>query len=88
MNEPAAPVYEYGPFRCDALFAGLAVIPFESLTPELDRAASSQGFSELLVADLSKLADWDRSQAEVAQEIAVQVGTHLSIRDRFPRASN
>ena len=36
-------------------FASLAVVPFESLTPELDRAAVSRGLSDLLVADLSKL---------------------------------
>lgn len=36
-------------------FASLAVVPFESLTPELNRSAFSQGFSDLLVADLSKL---------------------------------
>jgi DNA-binding winged helix-turn-helix (wHTH) protein/TolB-like protein len=36
-------------------FASLAVVPFECLTPELDRSAFSQGFSDLLVADLSKL---------------------------------
>jgi TolB-like protein len=36
-------------------FASLAVVPFETLTPELDRSAFSQGFSDLLVADLSKL---------------------------------
>ena len=35
--------------------ASLAVVPFEFLTPELDRSAVSRGFSDLLVADLSKL---------------------------------
>ncbi len=35
--------------------ASLAVVPFESLTPELDRSAVSRGLSDLLVADLSKL---------------------------------
>jgi TolB-like protein len=35
--------------------ASLAVVPFESLTPELDRSAFSRGLSDLLVADLSKL---------------------------------
>jgi DNA-binding winged helix-turn-helix (wHTH) protein/TolB-like protein len=34
--------------------ASLAVVPFESLSPELDRAAFPQGLDELLVADLSK----------------------------------
>jgi DNA-binding winged helix-turn-helix (wHTH) protein/TolB-like protein len=36
-------------------FASLAVVPFESLTYELDRSAFSRGLSDLLVADLSKL---------------------------------
>jgi len=36
-------------------FASLAVVPFESLTFELDRSAFSRGLSDLLVADLSKL---------------------------------
>jgi DNA-binding winged helix-turn-helix (wHTH) protein/TolB-like protein len=36
-------------------FASLAVVPFESLTPDLDRSAVSRGLSDLLVADLSKL---------------------------------
>ncbi len=35
--------------------ASLAVVPFESLTYELDRSAFSRGLSDLLVADLSKL---------------------------------
>jgi DNA-binding winged helix-turn-helix (wHTH) protein/TolB-like protein len=35
--------------------ASLAVVPFESLSPELDRSAVSRGLSDLLVADLSKL---------------------------------
>jgi len=35
--------------------ASLAVVPFESLTPELDRSAIARGLSDLLVADLSKL---------------------------------
>jgi DNA-binding winged helix-turn-helix (wHTH) protein len=35
--------------------ASLAVIPFESLTYELDRSAFSRGLSDLLVANLSKL---------------------------------
>jgi TolB-like protein len=35
--------------------ASLAVVPFESLTPELDRTAFARGLSDLLVADLSKL---------------------------------
>jgi adenylate cyclase len=35
--------------------ASLAVVPFESLTPEMDRSAVSRGLSDLLVADLSKL---------------------------------
>ncbi|MGB7723901.1 MAG: hypothetical protein WBL65_28630, partial [Bryobacteraceae bacterium] len=35
--------------------ASLAVVPFESLTDELDRSAFSPGLSDLLVADLSKL---------------------------------
>ena len=35
--------------------ASLAVVPFESLTFELDRSAFSRGLSDLLVADLSKL---------------------------------
>jgi adenylate cyclase len=35
--------------------ASLAVVPFESLTPDLDRSAVSRGLSDLLVADLSKL---------------------------------
>ena len=35
--------------------ASLAVVPFESLTPELDRSAVSRGLSDLLVANLSKL---------------------------------
>ncbi|HYL75924.1 MAG TPA: winged helix-turn-helix domain-containing protein [Bryobacteraceae bacterium] len=34
--------------------ANLAVVPFESLSPELDRAAFPQGLCELLVTDLSK----------------------------------
>ena len=36
-------------------FASLAVVPFESLTYELDRSAFARGLSDLLVADLSKL---------------------------------
>lgn len=36
-------------------FAGLAVVPFECLSPEAEVAAFSQGFSEVLVAELSKL---------------------------------
>jgi DNA-binding winged helix-turn-helix (wHTH) protein/TolB-like protein len=36
-------------------FADLAVVPFESLSPELDSAAFPPGLSEMLVADLSKL---------------------------------
>ena len=36
-------------------FPGLAVVPFEPLGAEPDRASLSQGFSELLVADLAKL---------------------------------
>ena len=32
------------------------MVPFESLTPELERSAVSRGLSDLLVADLSKLA--------------------------------
>jgi DNA-binding winged helix-turn-helix (wHTH) protein/TolB-like protein len=36
-------------------FASLAVVPFESLTFELDRSAFSRGLSDQLVADLSKL---------------------------------
>ena len=39
--------------------ASLAVVPFECLTSDLDRASFSQGLTELLVADLSKL-DWLR----------------------------
>jgi DNA-binding winged helix-turn-helix (wHTH) protein/TolB-like protein len=35
--------------------ASLAVVPFESLTYELDRSAFARGLSDLLVADLSKL---------------------------------
>ena len=35
--------------------ASLAVVPFESLTYELDPSAFSRGLSDLLVADLSKL---------------------------------
>jgi DNA-binding winged helix-turn-helix (wHTH) protein/TolB-like protein len=35
--------------------ASLAVVPFESLSYELDRSAFSRGLSDLLVADLSKL---------------------------------
>jgi DNA-binding winged helix-turn-helix (wHTH) protein/TolB-like protein len=35
--------------------ASLAVVPFESLSFELDRSAFSRGLSDLLVADLSKL---------------------------------
>jgi len=35
--------------------ASLAVVAFESLTPELDRSAFSRSLSDLLVADLSKL---------------------------------
>jgi len=35
--------------------ASLAVVPFESLTFELDRSAFARGLSDLLVADLSKL---------------------------------
>jgi DNA-binding winged helix-turn-helix (wHTH) protein/TolB-like protein len=35
--------------------ASLAVVPFESLTPDLDRSAVARGLSDLLVADLSKL---------------------------------
>jgi DNA-binding winged helix-turn-helix (wHTH) protein/TolB-like protein len=35
--------------------ASLAVVPFESLTYELDRSAFSRGLSDLLVAELSKL---------------------------------
>jgi len=37
--------------------ASLAVVPFESLTPELDRSAVSRGLTDLLVADLSKI-EW------------------------------
>ena len=136
-------------------FASLAVVPFESLTPELDRSAVARGLSDLLVADLSKLdrvqvlspstvrrytwlgistgfmgrllglevlvegtvqkagerlaitarlvdvhtgkliwaedydypaADWGQIQAEAARKIAAQVGAHLAIQGRFPRA--
>src|SRR5260370_11313386 len=35
--------------------ASLAVVPFETLTPDPDRNAFSQGLTELLVADLSQL---------------------------------
>jgi DNA-binding winged helix-turn-helix (wHTH) protein/TolB-like protein len=35
--------------------ASLAVVPFESLTPELDQTAFARGLSNLLVSDLSKL---------------------------------
>jgi DNA-binding winged helix-turn-helix (wHTH) protein/TolB-like protein len=48
----------YTPSRYVILARGapsLAVVPFESLAPELDRAAVSQGFSELLVSDLARL---------------------------------
>jgi len=136
-------------------FASLAVVPFESLTPELDRSAVSRGLSDLLVAYLSKLegvqvvspstvrrftwlgistglmgrvlglevlvegtvqkvgerlsitarlidvhtgkliwadnyeypaADWGQLQAEAARKVATQVGAHLAIHGRFPRA--
>ncbi len=36
--------------------AGLAVVPFECLCPGMDGGSFSQGFDEVLVADLSKLA--------------------------------
>ncbi len=39
----------------DSGLAGLAVVPFECLTPEADCATFSRELSELLVADLSKL---------------------------------
>jgi TolB-like protein len=35
--------------------AGLAVVPFESLTPELNASGFAQGFTDSLVANLSKL---------------------------------
>jgi DNA-binding winged helix-turn-helix (wHTH) protein/TolB-like protein len=135
--------------------ASLAVVPFESLTPELDRSAVSRGLSDLLVANLSKLegvqvlspstvrrytwlgistgfmgrllglevlvegtvqrvgdrltitarlvdvhtgkliwaddydypaADWGQVKAEAARKVAAQVGAHLAIHGRFPRA--
>jgi DNA-binding winged helix-turn-helix (wHTH) protein/TolB-like protein len=133
----------------------LAVVPFESLPPDLDRSAVSRGLSDLLVADLSKLegvqvlspstvrrytwlgistgfmgrllglevlvegtvqkvgerltitarlvdvhtgkliwaesydypaAEWAQLQAEAARKVATQVGAHLAIHGRFPRA--
>jgi len=36
-------------------FASLAVVPFETLSPELDSAGIPQSLNELLVADLSKI---------------------------------
>jgi DNA-binding winged helix-turn-helix (wHTH) protein/TolB-like protein len=54
--------------------ASLAVVPFESLTPELDRSAVSRGLSDLLVADLSKL-----DQVQVISPSTVRRYTWLGI---------